>query len=88
MNKKQLPQPKCPYCTKDCSPSGGLVHPTEGRTTFWSCWNCDYHVEDIEEEKIVKEKKSLEERKESLDIHEKLLTEMWNKYYLELDKPS
>jgi len=43
---EQLERPKCHKCKKEMSPAGGIV--PLNITIYWSCWDCDEHIEDVE----------------------------------------
>lgn len=49
---EQLEQPECPKCKRKMSPAGGLV--ALNITTYWACWDCDEHIEDVQ---VIKDKK-------------------------------
>lgn len=40
-----MKRPICPFCKRQCSPSGGTL---DGSEQYWTCWYCNYKVDDIE----------------------------------------
>jgi hypothetical protein len=43
-NERPKDRLKCPHCGEMLSPSGGAL---DGSAMFWSCWDCNYKIDDI-----------------------------------------